>query len=69
MHGADEVTHLVDRLSTGLDHDVDSVTEHLQLGVGDEHSNSTRASAVRSSPVISQSTQTSSSLTAILYGS
>src|SRR5215203_252016 len=39
MHGADEVAHLVDRLGTGLDHDVDTVTENLQLSVGDEHGN------------------------------
>src|SRR5215213_1371072 len=36
MHGADEVAHLVDRLGTGLDHDVDTVTENLQLSVGDQ---------------------------------
>ena len=36
MHLLHELHHLVERLPRRLDHDVDSVTEHVQVEVGDE---------------------------------
>src|SRR3954447_437838 len=36
VHGADEVVHLVERLGWWLDHDVDALTEHVELEIGDE---------------------------------
>ena len=65
MHVADEVAHLLQRLGRRRDHQVDPVTEHVQLVVGDEHRDLDQASAARSRPVISQSIHTSRSSMAL----
>src|SRR5215211_1750875 len=39
MHGTDNLLHLIDGRCAWFDHEVNAVTQDLQLCVGDEHSN------------------------------
>ncbi|MBK6872195.1 MAG: hypothetical protein IPG94_12670 [Kineosporiaceae bacterium] len=57
-HLPDDVLHLLQGCLGWADHDVDAVTEHRQLRVGDQDGDLDQRVKTRSSPVISQWIQT-----------
>ena len=64
VHVADEVVHLLERRLRGPDDDVDALTEHVELVVGDERGDLDEGVGLERSPVISQSIQTMRSVCA-----